>query len=198
MDTLFFLLILSCCNLHLLFPMEYHQLMFFPKSAFSGEWYRFLTFSFVHGSWYHLLLDAGAFLILYTGLTEKNIWHKLFIVLSCGFFSLMIPLLFSAEIYSIGLCGLSGIAHGLMAVSGLEMMQEKFQFNIGFASLFIVIGKSCYEAVTGTIMFSFLHIPLYGTPIAICHAGGVIGGVVSYVLLRLLKHGRNRSLIFIN
>ena len=37
-----------------------------------GQWWRVATYPLVHLSWYHLLLDGGAFLLLYGGLVEPR------------------------------------------------------------------------------------------------------------------------------
>ncbi len=97
------------------------------------------------------------------------------------------PLIVAPVIYSQGLCGLSGIAHGLMAFSALEMMQEKTHFKAGMICLAAVCLKSVYEAATGDVLFSFLQFGLCGIPIAVCHAGGVIGGIISYFILQYLN-----------
>jgi hypothetical protein len=49
-------------------PVEW---IFLPARVASGEWWRVVTHPFVHVSWYHLLLDASAF-ILYQGLAKTN------------------------------------------------------------------------------------------------------------------------------
>jgi hypothetical protein len=46
-----------------------------------------------------------------------------------------------------------------------------------------VIAKAAFEAATGNVALSFLHFGLMGIPVAACHAGGVIGGLVLSLLL---------------
>jgi hypothetical protein len=55
--------------------------------------------------------------------------------------------------------------------------------KIGVICLAAVSVKSLYEAATGDVWFSFLQFGLCGIPIAICHAGGVMGGILSYFIL---------------
>lgn len=181
-DTLLFIIFLGFCNFHLISKESFTHLAFIPSEFVSGERYRLLTFSFVHVSWYHFCLDAGAFLFLYTGLTEKRIYIKLLTVGACGLSSLVAAILFSPQFHIIGLCGLSGIAHGLMAISALELMEDNNNFKLGLVFLLIVCIKSIIEVMTGNAIFSFLHMEQCGTPIAICHAGGVIGGIMSYLV----------------
>ncbi len=118
-DILLFLGLLVFANTHMLMGNFHESLIFMPSKFASGEWWRLFTFPFVHAGWYHLLLDAGAFFMLYTGLEEKRISRKIFYVVICGAGSLTAVLLFSPMIYTIGLSGLSGIGHGLMAISDL-------------------------------------------------------------------------------
>ena len=124
-DIILFIFILAGLNSHLLGGSNANLQIFLPAAAASGEWWRLFSHPFVHLTWYHLLLDAGAFFILYTGLQEKRVTRKLIYMLICGGFSLAAALIFSPEIETRGLCGLSGIAHGLMAYSGLEIMQSR-------------------------------------------------------------------------
>src|SRR5688572_15031172 len=53
----------------------------FPQALESGEWWRLLTFPWVHISFYHLLLDASAFILLYQTLRcsfRLRLQHLLF------------------------------------------------------------------------------------------------------------------------
>ena len=85
-----------------------------------------------------------------------------------------------------GLCGLSGIAHGLMAISALDMMNtpaNKTLLRAGVASFIMVVAKSIIEAGTGRILLEHLHFGAMGSPVAVCHAGGVLGGVCAWLLV---------------
>ena len=185
-DMIFLLVMIVFCNFHILTGSSCRTLIFNFDKVAQGEVYRVMTHPFVHLSWYHFLLDAGAFILLYTGLNEKRGSRKLLTVGICGSSGLLAPLIFAPDIYTQGLCGLSGIAHGLMAYSGLEMMQDRRTVKTGIACLTIVVAKSIYEAVTGTVFFSFLLFGLCGIPIAVCHLGGVLGGIISFVIF---QHG---------
>ncbi len=187
LDMVFLLIMIGFCNFHLLTGDSCRNLIFRFDDVVAGDVYRLLTHPFVHVSWYHFLLDAGAFLLLYTGLNEKRASKKLLTVCICGGTGLLAPLLFAPDIYAQGLCGLSGIAHGLMAYSGLEMMREKTTEKAGLVCLTMVVAKSIYEGVTGTVFFSFLLFGLCGIPIAVCHLGGVLGGIISFLVFGMKK-----------
>ncbi|RJP37452.1 MAG: rhombosortase [Desulfobacteraceae bacterium] len=172
------------CNLHLVMGWSCGHLIFQYDKIISGEIHRLITHPFVHLSWYHFLLDAGAFMLLYGGMKETRGSRKLMTVSLCGLCGLILPLLLSQALYDNGLSGLSGIAHGLMAFSALEMLQSKTDAKVGMVCLAAVVVKSLYEAVTGHVFFSSLHFGLCGIPIALCHAGGVIGGILSYFIIQ--------------
>ncbi|MEF9427243.1 MAG: rhombosortase [Candidatus Mariimomonas ferrooxydans] len=184
LDVFVFIILLFFSNIYLLKGDFNNALVFSPSLVRSGEWWRIFTHPFVHVSWYHLLLDAGAFFLLYKELEHEKIIKKLFYVVVCALFSLIAALFASPVIYTSGLCGLSGIAHGLMAVSALEMMRQKKNFRMGLIFFLLVVTKSIYETVQGDVLFSFLHMGLCGTPLAVCHAGGVLGGIAAYSFLQ--------------
>lgn len=182
-----FLAALIAANFTLLLGHICEPLIFFPSAVFSGEWWRTLTFPWVHVSGYHLLLDASAFLFLYHGLQETSLRKRLLYTVACAGGSLGVSLI--AAPLTGGLCGLSGIAHGLMAISALEIMKspDRTLRNAGIICFLVVVLKSIYEGVTGQIAFNFLHFGSVGNAIAICHAGGVLGGIIAYTVLSQIK-----------
>ncbi len=185
-----FVLLLALFNWPVLRGSAWHSMIFLPAAVGAGEWWRLITHPFVHVSWYHLLLDGAAFLMLYQSLAEQSLVRRLTYVLAVGAGSLLISWWFAPGILMNGLCGLSGIAHGLMAVSALEMAgvgdQQSSQSRVGWATLFLVTSKSALEALTGTAFFSFLHFGLMGTPVAVSHAGGVLGGLCAWLLIHAM------------
>ena len=88
----------------------------------AGEWWRIFTHPFVHVSWYHLLLDGAAFLALYANLLAPTRARRLASAATARPAASSWPLCVSPLIARLGLCGLSGAAHGLMALSALEML----------------------------------------------------------------------------
>lgn len=181
-ETLGLLGLLFLANWPLLTGGVQTDWIFRSELASAGQWYRLLTFPWVHLSWYHLLLDAGAFLLLWGDLHRHPLSRKLAIVAICGAASLFFALIFDNESGQLGLCGLSGIAHGLMVVSALNMAADG-ERRWGFAMLAMVLIKSLYEMITGTMLFEFLLLGLCGIPVAAAHAGGVAGGLLAYLLV---------------
>ncbi|MCK4910032.1 MAG: rhombosortase [Thermodesulfovibrionales bacterium] len=191
-DMLIILGMIALANTHLIGMggAISRSLVFYPYEVLSGQWWRVLTYPFVHLSWYHLALDAGAFILLYRELEDRRTWVKLFYVLCCGLASLGVALFFSQSTISSGLTGLSGIAHGLMAVTALEMVRKEEHSRMGLVMFGTVVLKSIYEAFTGEVVFEFMYMGLCGTPLAACHAGGVLGGVLAFAFMnRHMKKG---------
>jgi rhomboid family GlyGly-CTERM serine protease len=184
LELIAFALILIIANAVLFGGVWREQLVFFPGAVASGQWWRVLTHPFVHVSWYHLLLDGAAFLMLYAETSHWRARERLMAVAACGAGSLAAAMT-NPAIVSLGFCGLSGVAHGLMAVSAVEMIRGG-ERRVGCCVLALVVSKALVEAVTGNVALSFLHFGMMGTPIAACHAGGVVGGL----LLMLLRSRR--------
>ena len=122
---------------------------------------------------------------LYIGLLEKRVTRKILITISCGGFSLIATVWFTPAIEAKGLCGLSGIAHGLMAYSGLELLHNQKGIWVGLFSFLLVFIKSIYEFISGEVVFTFMHMGLCGSPLAPSHLGGVVGGILSFVIIYL-------------
>jgi len=196
-DLWIFGMIIALTNLHILTGNDRlgYALIFLPREIAEGQWYRIITHPFVHISWFHILWDAGAFFLLYSGLAEKRIPIKLLYVAVCGVFSLLFAFWFSPMINRLGLCGLSGIAHGLMAVSGMEMTEHKETRWPGIISFLLVFFKGVYELITGNILFEFLLMGMCGTPMAACHFGGVAGGVIVYTSFRIYDFFQRRAFV---
>ena len=95
--------------------------VFLPKSVAAGEWWRVLTHPLAHVTWYHLLLDASGFLLLYDGLRQGRMLGRLAYVVAAAAGGLLASWLASPAFQEVGFCELSGVAHGLMAVAGLEL-----------------------------------------------------------------------------
>jgi hypothetical protein len=139
----------------------------------------------VHLTWYHLLLDGTAFLSLYWSLLERRIFVRLAYVAAATAGSLVASWVASPAIFTNGLCGLSGIAHGLMAISAIEMLGgDDTEKKIGWITLIFVLAKGAFEAITGRMFFGFLDFGMLGSPVAVSHAGGIIGGLAMILLVR--------------
>jgi len=114
---------------------------------------------------------------------------------ACCAGSVLAALLFSPIVYAHGLCGLSGIAHGMTALNGLEIVRtagaDRSLRRMGLACTALVVAKSIVEAVRGDILFAALHLGSVGVPVAVCHAGGVLGGLCAWLVLTPRSAGRS-------
>ena len=194
-DLIVFTIIISFFSLPLL-KGQYFESMIFMQSKFeTGEYWRVLTHPFVHLSWYHLLLDAGAFLLLYHGLKESSRMKRIVYVVASGAGSLVFSFFTSTIVSNIGYCGLSGIAHGIMAVSALESMQR--DNSTCWKILFlVVVGKSIIEGLSGHVVFEFLHFGLMGVPVATAHAGGVLAGITTFIVMNFISNNNSFSFAY--
>lgn len=176
-----FIAMLIAANFTLIFGQACEPLVFFPAQVAAGEWWRILTFPLVHVSAYHLILDAGAFVFLYHGLMETSAIKRLGIIAACAAGSLGVSLISSP--LTNGLCGLSGIAHGLMAISAIELIRtpDKNLQRAGITCLLVVVLKGMVEALSGQVLFENLHLGHVASPVAACHAGGILGGLLSKI-----------------
>ncbi len=187
LPLIFFVLVLALCNLHLLVGAPPSLFIYRGDLVASGQWWRIFTHVFTHVSWYHLLLDASAVVIIWRELPATT-WRKLSAAAFCAATALLAAILLSPDISHTGYCGLSGMAHGLMTWLGtcwiLMAMKkgngkpDKLQFVIGLAVFLIILGKSLSEVATGHLLFQSLHPAHLGVPIVHAHLGGVIGGIL--------------------
>lgn len=169
-----------------LFGARLGHLVFQPEAFRAGEWWRLFTHPFAHVSWYHLLLDGAAFLLLYLSLVERS-WARRVAYVAAGAAG-SLGSAWCVTGLPEGLCGLSGVAHGLMAVSAMEMIAGSTpgsaERRVGWISISLVMAKAAYELVTGRMFLEFLHFGLLGSPVAVSHAGGVIGALVAWSILK--------------
>ncbi|MBN1419337.1 MAG: rhombosortase [Planctomycetes bacterium] len=179
--------LLLVLNAHLWGSGAAERLIFLPDAVAAGEWWRLVTHPFVHASWWHLALDGAAFALAYRGLGSAPRARRLAWTAACGAGSLLAALLFSPIVFARGLCGLSGIAHGMTVLNGLEIArtggEDRTLRRMGLACAALVVGKSIIEAVRGDILFASLHLGSVGVPIAVCHAGGVLGGLCAWLVV---------------
>jgi len=181
LDRLLIFSALAGFNLHLVGLGSPRPLIFYPDPVLDGQWWRLLTHPFVHVSFYHLILDAGAFWILYRSIDHRTPIAKAACASVCAAFGLAAAWLSTAPIETLGLCGLSSTAHGLMALTALQQIDRGAKTGFAVFSLLLVVCKSTVEAVSGEVFFVFLHMGLCGSPLAACHLGGVCGGVLAFL-----------------
>ncbi len=181
-DIVVISLLLALSNRSLLNGCANSELIYHPLAVGAGEWWRLLSYPLAHLSWYHLLLDAGAFYLLYTGLGEMPKLRKILILMICSSASLVFAV-YLGTAQAFGLAGLSGLDHGLMAFSALEMIRSDRNRKLGLSCIALVLAKSIFELVTGEVFFVALHRDLCGIPVAASHLGGVLAGMVSFWVL---------------
>jgi hypothetical protein len=99
----------------------------------------------------------------------------------------------------IGLCGLSGVGHGMLAALCLETLWGPVDGRgLRTAAALTLVGvafKSAVEAVTGGVVLAGLHLGSVGTPIAACHAGGVLGTLAVFLPQWLRRSGVGRGAV---
>lgn len=188
-----FALLLLALNWPLLQGVCNTPLIFLPRPATHGEWWRWFTHPFIHVTWWHLLLDGAAFLLLYRDLQEHPWTQRILVCIGSALGSLIVCFAADPTLSVRGLCGLSAIAHGLMAVSALNLMchrQDKLLFRMGVCSFAIITLKCLIEAVTGKMLFSFLYFGMVGDPVAVTHAGGLLGALITCLVLRACNRSK--------
>ncbi len=149
----------------------------------------FFTHLWIHQSLYHLLLDGSAFMSLWA-FSRGGTLRRLLLCLSANAGSVAAVLMTGLQ-GSGAFGGLSGVAHGLMAVVAIEWMQEQDRSlsRAGIALLSILFLKCGIELWTGAPAFSALHLGDIGTPLVACHAGGVLGALTGLGVEALLSRG---------
>ena len=180
-----FILLLAIFNLPGLVDPSTSAL--FPTALSGAELWRWFTYPWPHISFYHLLLDAAAFLCLYDMLRCRAP-VRLLHLLSCIVFSGLFPVLFDPRLGTIGLRGLSGVAHGLMIITSLESLSSNVKSERAFGLLILsgVIVKCLLEVATGNVLFANYHLGNVGVPVPACHFGGAIGGALSFCLTTVI------------
>jgi rhomboid family GlyGly-CTERM serine protease len=188
-----FVLLLAICNLPVVNPTA---VALFPSAVFDGQVWRWLTYSWAHVSLYHLLLDSTAFLCLYNQL--RGNWRTRTFHMICAIsFSGLFAILFDPRIETIGLRGLSGVAHGLMVVCALDSIQSNNRPEkiFGWLILLGVSAKCAIEQLTGNVVFAAFHLGNVGFPVPSCHVGGAVGGAISYLIVWLVESLRSHFII---
>jgi rhomboid family GlyGly-CTERM serine protease len=177
-----FAIFLLAINLPLFFGGSTGAFSYSAHGVASGEWWRLLTHPFVHVTQYHLYLDGAAFLILYHGLADVSCLRRLGALFVIAAASLATACLASPLIEAHGLCGLSGIAHGLMAISTLETCaapsNDRLGRQLSAIAFLALVAKCLFELLVDGALFASLHFGSVGVPIVACHAGGVIGALL--------------------
>ncbi|MBU2496069.1 MAG: rhomboid family intramembrane serine protease [Candidatus Omnitrophota bacterium] len=187
--------LLLLTNYPLFFGGNTTRWAFYPGLVKQGEWWRVFTGLLTHVSWYHLLLDGLPFFLVYLSLDEKRIFCRLFYIILAGAGSLLAGIWFSPLVPKVGLRGLSGITYGIAALGALEMVfrakKDKTDSIIGAAVFSFLLLLVAYETLTGKFPFGFLLFGMVGTPILVCHAGGIAGSVIAYAVVKTINLNLN-------
>lgn len=163
------------------------QWAFSPQCVMAGEWWRLFTYAWVHLSPYHLAVDGLAVLLLASS-AGRNFGQRWLAIQACILGSALAAWLLAPEVHAIGLCGLSGAAHGLTVLAGAASRQrgQRAEAVLGTALAFGVTGKALLETILGHSLLLGLHLGPVGIPIPACHLGGVLTG---WLLLALRHRG---------
>jgi len=179
------LVVLLGLNLHLFTGSIPGTFIYSQHEVLAGEWWRIITHPFVHVSWYHLLLDTSAVVILWQMLSSRSPLQRLLAASTCSILSLVFALLFSPYISQTGYCGLSGVAHGLVTLFALSCCsapkRDALQSAVGLILFLAIAAKSGLEVHHRRVIFTSLHLGELGQPIVHAHLGGVVGGMVSWL-----------------
>jgi membrane associated rhomboid family serine protease len=180
-------LLLILANLPLWFGRMPALWAFDEEAVGAGQWWRVFTYPLAHVSIYHLLLDGSAFLLGYVELRSWGAARRLCLLSAASAGSLAAAILCSPATAVHGLGGLSGVAHGLAALAGLQVASEgsgKAMRMAGSLCFLGVVGKGILEACRGEVLFAAWHLGWLGVPIAACHAGGILGALSFWLLFR--------------
>ncbi len=186
-ETYIYLLMILAANAGLIAGCFWEPLIFTTRGVAAGQWWRIFTHPFIHVSVYHLLLDTAAFFLLYSQLAQKRVIKRTMYVIGGGAGSLIAAMVVMPSLESVGYCGLSGICHGLMAICGLELLGESQNRRLGIFMLCVIGIKCIVEALSGNVVFDFIHSEMIGSPVAAAHLGGAIGGCAAYLSGKSLK-----------
>ena len=161
-----------------------------PSAVHQGQWWRLVLHPWVHVSAYHLLLDASAFLCLFFMLDRTRSGERWGILAAAWAGQLLAVWWGEPRLEALGLCGLSGIGHGLFAAVCVQWRRQPDLRTAGTVLLLGLIAKTIWETLTGQVLLSAWHAGPVGNPLTLCHAGGVLAGVAAACNFRLANRMR--------
>jgi len=192
-DTILFAVLLGALNAPLFVGSFSEGLIYLPEKVAQGQFYRLLTHPFVHISLYHLVLDGAAFLILYSQLQAKSVVKRMAYLLGIHAAVIVGVTASLGHINATGYCGISGVAHGLMAIWCMERIfstkttsEQKTEQWIAGAVLLGLIAKCIYEVTVGHVVFESMHLGDVGVPVVASHLWGVIGALAVFPICNSL------------
>jgi len=165
-----------------------HSVWFFTgDNLLPARWWTCLGYIFAHVSLYHLILDAAAFSLLYSACwIERGPLSRLGMVAGGALGGAWAAWLAYPALNTTGLGGLSGVAHGLCGLVCLDLLRnptaERSTKHMAAAGFLLLLGKAVWEAWTGDVMLAGYHAGDLGSPVAVSHAGGLLGFLLADVL----------------
>lgn len=142
----------------------------------AGEWWRFLTASFVHWSWDQVMWDGIAFIVL--ALIAARLWRVRFAI-AFVVSAIAIPIVVHLFVRDVDAYrGLSGVDSALFALVATKLGRRGRLFLLAFA------GKIAFELFSGSTLFVRELAPgVASLPIA--HLAGAAIGVIAALLPEL-------------
>lgn len=188
-ETILLAVLIAAANVSLAAGVFPASLIYLPEKVMAGQWWRLATHPFVHVSAYHLLLDGAAFLLLYAQLAERSLAKRIGYLLGIHAAVIAGVTWSLPAVEAVGYCGLSGLAHGLMAVWCLERMggggADRVERRLAMGVLAGLVVKCVYEVAAGHVLFESTHLGDVGVPVVASHLAGVLGAVVMYGLFHV-------------
>lgn len=187
-ETILLAVLIAAANVSLAAGVFPASLIYLPEKVMAGQWWRLATHPFVHVSAYHLLLDGAAFLMLYAQLAEKRLAKRIGYLLGIHAAVVAGVTWSLPTVEAVGYCGLSGLAHGLMAVWCLERMgggADRVQRRLAMGVLAGLLVKCVYEVTAGQVLFESTHLGDVGVPVVASHLAGVLGAAAIYAILHV-------------
>jgi rhomboid family GlyGly-CTERM serine protease len=181
-ETILLAVLIAAANVSLAAGVFPASLIYLPEKVMAGQWWRLATHPFVHVSAYHLLLDGAAFLMLYAQLAERSLAKRIGYLLGIHAAVVAGVTWSLPTVEAVGYCGLSGLAHGLMAVWCLERMgsggADRVQRRLAMGVLAGLLVKCVYEVTAGHVLFESTHLGYVGVPVVASHLAGVAGAML--------------------
>ncbi len=185
--------LLLMVNIHLVTGSPDNPFIYRPGESGLGGLAALILHPLVHVSIYHFALDAGAFLFLWSKL-QAGFAARTACLLISGISSFLCLILLAPDAAASGFCGLSGIAHGIMAVFCLEMAMDRRSRPAGIIGLGLVGAKSAVEVILGHGLFGPMHMGYCGTPVPASHLGGFFGGILGFALAQTMTRANQTIL----
>lgn len=143
------------------------------KLVLEGDYWRLISYQFLHGSFRHLFFNMYAFVYLGLMVENKIGWKNfLFIYILSGFCGGLTSIAFHENIYTVGA---SGAIMGLFGAMLALLINQVFEKNANKALLVSTVFVLAIMLINGSIS------PMVDNA---CHLGGLISGfVITYILV---------------